>query len=40
MGMNFKVGVFEQPANFYVVVTAIALIGPITFLVAKSREWI
>jgi magnesium transporter len=40
MGMNFKVGVFDQPANFYVVVTAIALIAPITFLVAKSREWI
>jgi len=40
MGMNFKVGLFERPAIFYVVVAAIVLIAPITFSMAKSREWI
>jgi magnesium transporter len=40
MGMNFKVPLFDQPAIFYVVVLAILLIGPITFFLAKSREWI
>ena len=40
MGMNFHVTVFDHPAIFYVIVTAIALIAPITFLVAKSRDWI
>jgi magnesium transporter len=40
MGMNFKVGLFDQPAIFYVIVAAIALIAPITVSVAKSREWI
>ena len=38
MGMNFQVALFEQPAIFYVIVTAMALIGPITFFVAKSRR--
>lgn len=40
MGMNFKVPLFDQSALFYVIVLAIVLIGPITFFLAKSREWI
>jgi hypothetical protein len=38
--MNFHVALFDRPALFYVIVFAIMLIGPITFFVAKSREWI
>ena len=40
MGMNFKVGLFEHAALFWVVVLVIALIGAVTLAVAKLRDWI
>jgi len=40
MGMNFKVGLFDEQWMFYVVVAAICLIAPVTVGVAKTRDWI
>jgi Mg2+ and Co2+ transporter CorA len=40
MGMNFKVGLFSEAWMFYVVVAVVITIAPITFGVAKLREWI
>ena len=40
MGMNFKVGIFDQAALFWVVLAAIIAIAPITLGVAKLRKWI
>jgi len=40
MGMNFKVGLFEHPALFWVVVLVIIGVAPLTVAVAKRRGWI
>jgi magnesium transporter len=40
MGMNFKVGLFDQAALFWVVVGAIVAIAPVTLALAKLRDWI
>jgi magnesium transporter len=40
MGMNFKVGFFDQAALFWVVVAAILAIAPITLGLARQRGWI
>jgi magnesium transporter len=40
MGMNFKVGVFDHPGVFWVVVAAIAATAAVTITVAKRRRWI
>ena len=40
MGMNFKVGLFEETAFFWVVVALILAIAPITLGFAKLRRWI
>jgi len=40
MGMNFKVGIFETAAYFWVVLAIIATIGVATIAVARAREWI
>ncbi|HEX4745522.1 MAG TPA: CorA family divalent cation transporter [Gaiellaceae bacterium] len=40
MGMNFKVGLFDTPAFFWVVVAVIVAFAPITIGVAKLRDWI
>jgi magnesium transporter len=40
MGMNFKVGLFEQNWMFYVVLALILGLVPLTVAVAKTREWI
>jgi Mg2+ and Co2+ transporter CorA len=40
MGMNFKVGFFEQTALFWLVVAAIVAIAPLTLGLAKARGWI
>jgi magnesium transporter len=40
MGMNFKIGLFEEPMLFWVVVAAIAAIAPVTILLAKRWSWI
>ena len=40
MGMNFKVGLFNHAWLFWVVLTAIFAIAPLTFGVAKHRRWI
>ena len=40
MGMNFKVGLFDEPGLFWVVVAAIVAIAPVTFGLAKQRNWI
>ena len=39
MGMNFKVGLFDEPMLFWVVVAAIAAIAPVTIFLAKSWKW-
>jgi magnesium transporter len=40
MGMNFKIGLFEQNWVFYVVLALILGLVPLTLAVAKTREWI
>jgi magnesium transporter len=40
MGMNFKVGLFDQTMLFWVVVGVIAAIAPVTILLAKWWSWI
>ena len=40
MGMNFKVGLFQDTWIFWVVVGAIVVIAPLTFVIARMRRWI
>ncbi len=40
MGMNFRVGLFEETALFWVMIALIAAIAPITIWLAKQRNWI
>jgi magnesium transporter len=40
MGMNFKVGLFETAAYFWVVVGSIVAVALATLAVARAREWI
>ena len=40
MGMNFKVGIFDHAAMFWVVLALIVAVAPITLGVAKLRDWI
>ena len=40
MGMNFKVGLFDDPNNFFVVVAAMAALAAIILLLARLRHWI
>ena len=40
MGMNFKVGLFDEPALFWAVLALIVLIAPVTIGLAKQRRWI
>ncbi len=40
MGMNFKVGLFDDPTLFWAVVAVIVAIAPLTIGLAKHRNWI
>ena len=40
MGMNFKVGLFESAAYFWVVVGSIVAVAVVTLAVARARDWI
>lgn len=40
MGMNFKVGLFDNPDLFWLVLAVIVGIGPVALLVAKRHQWI
>jgi Mg2+ and Co2+ transporter CorA len=40
MGMNFKVGLFQNASLFWVVVAVIIAVAPVTLGVAKLRSWI
>jgi magnesium transporter len=40
MGMNFKVGLFDEALLFWVVIALIVAIAPVTIGLAKQREWI
>ena len=40
MGMNFKVGIFDNPSLFWVVVAAILAIAPVAIGLAKRWDWI
>ena len=40
MGMNFKVGLFEDAELFWAVIVAIVLIAPVTIALAKMWRWI
>jgi Mg2+ and Co2+ transporter CorA len=40
MGMNFEAIIFEWSWLFYVVIATILAIAPVTFAVAKRRDWI
>jgi magnesium transporter len=40
MGMNFKIGLFEDSRVFYLVLAVILAIAPLTVGVAKLREWV
>jgi magnesium transporter len=40
MGMNFKVGIFDRPWLFWVVVALIVCVAPVTLYVGKKQRWI
>ena len=40
MGMNFKVGIFEQPWMFWVTIGLMVAIAGITLFVARRRNWL
>jgi magnesium transporter len=40
MGMNFKVGLFDEKVLFWVVLAVIVAIAPLTLAIAKRRDWI
>jgi magnesium transporter len=40
LGMNFKIGIFDNAAYFWVVLAGIAAIAVVTLVVARMREWI
>jgi magnesium transporter len=40
MGMNFKVGLFDETLLFWVVILVIVAIAPVTIGLAKQRQWI
>jgi magnesium/cobalt transport protein CorA len=40
MGMNFKVGFFEDPSFFWIVIAAMGVIAAATLLAARARRWI
>ena len=40
MGMNFKVGLFDNPSLFWVAVAVIIAVAPLTIGIAKLRRWI
>ena len=40
MGMNFQVGLFENPNLFWVVVASMILFALTTFIVARRRNWL
>ena len=40
MGMNFKVGLFEEPMVFWVVVAVIIAVAPVTLGLARARDWL
>jgi magnesium transporter len=40
MGMNFEVGLFEEPRNFWIVVGVIVALAAATLTTAKARSWI
>ncbi len=40
MGMNFRVGLFDEPALFWAVLAVIVLIAPVTIGLAKLWRWI
>ena len=40
MGMNFKVGLFDNPSLFWVVLAVIVAIGPVAIGLAKRWDWI
>jgi magnesium transporter len=40
MGMNFKVGLFDEPSLFWAVLAVIVLIAPLTIGLAKLWRWI
>jgi magnesium transporter len=40
MGMNFRVGLFENPALFWVTIVGMAMLAVTTLVVARWRNWI
>jgi magnesium transporter len=40
MGMNFKLGFFDDPANFFVVIAAMALLAAAILVFARVRGWL
>lgn len=40
MGMNFRIGIFEEPWMFWVVIGSMAVLAAVTLIVAKRNKWI
>lgn len=40
MGMNFKVGLFDEPQNFFIVIVGMALLAAAILIIARLRRWI
>jgi magnesium transporter len=40
MGMNFKLGFFDEPANFWIVIVGMAILAIVILTVARTRRWL
>ena len=40
MGMNFQVGLFENPTMFWVAIAEMVLVALTTLVVARRRNWL
>jgi Mg2+ and Co2+ transporter CorA len=40
MGMNFKLGFFDEPANFWIVIVGMAILAIAILGVARARRWL
>ena len=40
MGMNFRVGIFDEPSLFWVVIACMGLVAAIVLIVARVKHWI
>ena len=40
MGMNFKLGFFDEPGNFWIVIVGMAILAVAILALARARRWL